>query len=466
MKEKMFFRMVLIAGAATMLAACTSESENGPSANISYESIAATQQVPVTFGTYMGETAITRAGTAGNIADTQDLAANKGGFGVFAYYTNAAYNSSTAPDFMYNQLVSGTNDPSPTWSYSPIKYWPNDFATGAVDVQSPAATGSKLSNLSFFAYAPYVPVTLGTGVPSSGSTTVGITQLTLNTATSDPKVTYVIATTPDASVDLLWGVSGTSTASVLGGGAQSSSTGLPFLNQKKQETDGNISFLFKHALARLGLTVRAAKDQAAVGTADTYELWEDGVAAHKTKIFVNSVTITAPFNISGDLNLNNTSANVALWENRNADSDPGTPGTQPTTLTVNGDNINSVIKYVTSPSTVLGSQPAGVLAKSSTPLIKNGVNFHYFMLIPTDFTSTNITITIDYTVRTLDANLTAGESIVNNVITKVISGINFENNNDYTLNLALGMTSVKVTATVDGWGDGGSTPVNLPLNVE
>ena len=160
------------------------------------------------------------------------------------------------------------------------------------------------------------------------------------------------------------------------------------------------------------------------------------------------------------------SANVALWENRNADSDPGTPGTQPTTLTVNGDNINSVLKYVTSPSTVLGSQPAGVLAKSSTPLIKNGVNFHYFMLIPTDFTSTNITITIDYTVRTLDANLTAGESIVNNVITKVISGINFENNNDYTLNLALGMTSVKVTATVDGWGDGGSTPVNLPLNVE
>ena len=74
MKEKMFFRMVLIAGAATMLAACTSESENGPSANISYESIAATQQVPVTFGTYMGETPVTRAGYAGIIDDVPTLA--------------------------------------------------------------------------------------------------------------------------------------------------------------------------------------------------------------------------------------------------------------------------------------------------------------------------------------------------------------------------------------------------------
>ena len=138
MKEKMFFRLVLVAGAVTMLAACTSESENGPSANISYESIAATQQVPVTFGTYMGEQAITRAGTAGNIADdgTNSAEANlvaKGGFGVFAYYNNAGdypetltpafiENNSLEPNFMYNQLVNGVvsgTHPSQTvaWSF-------------------------------------------------------------------------------------------------------------------------------------------------------------------------------------------------------------------------------------------------------------------------------------------------------------------------------------------------------------
>lgn len=478
MKEKMFFRMVLVAGAATMLAACTSESENGPSANFSYESIAATQQVPVTFGTYIGDQATTRAGTAGNIADAQDLAANKDGFGVFAYYTftgthdadtgatdNGTYGGSngsetTKPNFMYNQHVTGTNVAVPVWSYTPIKYWPNDFATGAVDAQTSAATGSKVSNVSFFAYAPYVATASATGP-------TGITAFTGNNTAGDPKVSYTIATTPDAAVDLLWGVSGTSTASVLGGGAQSTSTGLPFLNQKKQETDGNISFLFKHALARLGLMVQAARDQVdagPVGVGDK-ELWEASDPAHKTKIFVNSVTITAPFNISGDLNLNNTTANVANWGSLNADSDPGTAGVQPTTLTVSGDNLNTDLKYVTTPVTALGSQPAGVLAKSSTPLIKNGANLLYFMLIPTDFTSTDITITIDYTVKTLDASLAAGESTVNNVITKVISGINFQNNNAYTLNLVLGMTSVRVTATVDGWGNGGSTQVDLPLNV-
>lgn len=477
MREMMFFRMVLVAGAATMLAACTSESENGPSANISYESIAATQQVPVTFGTYMGEQAITRAGTAGNIADdgTNSAEANlvaKGGVGVFAYYNNAGNypetltpsfieNNSLEPNFMYNQLVNGDVSgayPSQTvaWSYTPLKYWPNDFANNAaVDNQSTPAQGSKNTTVSFFAYAPYVATASATGP-------TGITAFTANTDKSDPKVSYTIATTPDASVDLLWGVAPTSTAyTITTGTTQPVTAGLPNKNLTKQTTGEKVDFSFNHALARLGLTVRAAKDQVGVGAADGKELW-DSDAANKTRIYVNSVTITSSMSTSGKLNLNNVTANTAKWENKSAAAS--------TTLNVNGSNINPDLVFDLGKALDAGDQKPGVLAKSPTDLMVNGTTNVYFMLIPQDLSATgtnqNITIVIDYDVKTLDANLAAGMSSVNNRITKVISGINFQSGKAYTLNLVLGMNSVDINATVADWGAGANHTVDLPINVE
>ena len=483
MREKMFFRMVLIAGAATMLAACTSESENGPSANISLESIAATQQVPVTFGTYMGEQAITRAGTAGNIADdgTNSAEANlvaKGGFGVFAYYNNAGNypetltpafieNNSLEPNFMYNQLVNGVVSgahPSQTvaWSYTPLKYWPNDFANNAaVDNQNtPTATdqakGSKATTVSFFAYAPYVPVNVTTGVPTSGNTIVGITALTDNNEKSDPKVSYTVATTPDASVDLLWGVAPTSTAyTITTGTTQPVIAGRPNKNLTKQTTGEKVDFNFNHALARLGLTVRAAKDQVDVGAADGKELW-DSDAANKTRIYVNSVSITSSMITSGKLNLNNVTANTAKWENLSTAAS--------TTLNVIGSNINPNLVFDSGKALDAGDQKPGVLAKSPTDLMVNGTTNVYFMLIPQ--TTGTIDVTINYDVKTLDANLNGGMSTVNNVITKRISAINFSNGKAYTLNLVLGMTSVKIDATVAPWGSGAEQEVDLPINVD
>lgn len=461
-----------------MLAACTSESENGPSANISYENIAATQQVPVTFGTYIGEQAITRAGTAGNIADdgTNSAEANlvaKGGFGVFAYYNNAGdypetltpsfiENNSLEPNFMYNQLVNGVVSgahPSQTvaWSYTPLKYWPNDFANNAaVDNQSTPAQGSKNTTVSFFAYAPYVPVTAATGVPTSGSTSVGITALTDNDDKSDPKVSYTIATDPDASVDLLWGVAPTSTAyTITTGTTQPVTTGLPNKNLTKQTTGEKVDFNFNHALARLGLTVRAAKDQVDVGAADGKELW-DSDAANKTRIYVNSVTITSSMRTSGKLNLNNETANTAKWEDLSAAAS--------TTLNVNGANINPNLVFDSGKDLDAGDQNPGVLAKSPTDLMVNGTTNVYFMLIPQ--TTGTVDVVIDYDVMTLDGNLSGGKSIVNNRIKKTISALTFANGYAYTLNLVLGMTSVKIDATVAPWTPGGAiAPVNLPINV-
>ena len=61
--------------------------------------------------------------------------------GVFAYFTHGKFNENTAiPNFMYNQLVEKQLDEG-TWSYSPVKFWPDNSTT---------------DKISFFAYAPYV----------------------------------------------------------------------------------------------------------------------------------------------------------------------------------------------------------------------------------------------------------------------------------------------------------------------
>ena len=61
--------------------------------------------------------------------------------GVFAYFTHGKFNENTAiPNFMYNQLVEKQQDEG-TWSYSPVKFWPDNSTT---------------DKISFFAYAPYV----------------------------------------------------------------------------------------------------------------------------------------------------------------------------------------------------------------------------------------------------------------------------------------------------------------------
>jgi len=109
---------------------------------------------PVGFAAYAGN-ALTKAGTAGEMT-TDNL--KTAGFGVFAYQTTGDYNKTTSePNFMYNTKVS-----TESWTYSPIKYWPNQIQAGNTDGQP--ATAFQADKVTFFAYAPHVPVTVGTGV--------------------------------------------------------------------------------------------------------------------------------------------------------------------------------------------------------------------------------------------------------------------------------------------------------------
>ena len=476
----------LAAVSAMMLTACSSENDVVQPTPAQPTNPVAVQQQAVGFDVYLpAATAGTRAGDAG-IQTTSTLQADGKGFGVFAQYSNdtgsadGSYNSSAnTTNFMWNEHVSYS---SSSWSYSPLKYWPNETTN---DSQSPAATSSYTDKLSFFAYAPYVRE-LGTNyngkLDIAGDNTTdkysaapvkdnskisapadegGIEAVIANNTTGDPWVRYQIATDPSKSVDLLWGVApsgGLSYDDVRAGsgagGTTSVGAGLPLIDLIKPAKDERIKFLFKHALARIGMTVVAAIDQISAG---------GSLNASETKIFVESVqldevTSTKVLKKKGALNLNNTStgAGVAKWEETSGDV---------TGLLVDnsGTNLNPVIKYTTNANTSFTSGNAGVTA-TEVPVIKDGSgNLHYFMVIPGN-ANTDLQVTITYYVITKDDKLSGGYSEVKNVITKKVTIPTLTNNKAYNLKLILGLTSVKLDAEVADWEIMGSTPVDLPQN--
>ena len=401
MKQKFFIGSLAL---LALMASCSSSNDdlNG----------GATQEnnIPVTFSSYLGKTATSRAGAAGTITTdgaNSTTSLQTEGFGLFATYTdNAEYTAATGPNFMYNTKVS-TKD----WTYSPLRYWPNETSTTNADGKG--ATSEGVDRLSFFAYAPYVEATATTGAVTEN--TVGITALTANNVTTDPKVTYVVADDPSKSVDLLWGVvpAGTTKWSNVTGTDIDIAEGKPYLNLIKPKTNQKVNLLFKHALAKLNLNVVGAFDAVTGGTKDA-----------ATKITVASVTIEGTgFKKTAVLNLNNTTANEPLWE---AVKDAGD-----ITLTVSDANLNSKIKD----SGKDEAQTVDGVTETAQDLLNSDATSAQkaFMIIPSSAT-----------------------------------GFAPEAGKNYTLLLSLGMTSVKVSATVSDWTteDGSSTQVDLPINVE
>ena len=306
-------KFLMLAAAATMFAACSNDADSvmSPVENNVGSVTEVAQQTPVTFGAYVNRTT-TRAGLGGELT-TANLPTP--GFGVFAYYTdNADYTQYATPNFMYNQQVKGTSDGTTvTWTYDPVKYWPNEYGNDA--------TSDDVDKVTFFAYAPWVEVNpvKGNVVVSATSTTpdkdksFNITSVSRNSVSGDPIVKYVVDPTPGSGVDLLWGVQpATSTYTPVTAGAFTSDPGLPYIDLVKSTTNDKIQFDFKHALAKLNVQIDAFVDQA---TASTGKL-----NAAETRIYVRSISFTG-FETKGALNLNNTDANEPLWYTYDSNSE-------------------------------------------------------------------------------------------------------------------------------------------------
>ncbi len=269
--------LLLAATAALTLASCTEEvilTQDDVLSQVEANS----ESNAITFGTYLGKTGTTRAGTAGTITTTSlKTGTHKtDGFGVMAYQMTAVWaddQTSTKPNFMYNQQVKWN---SPNWTYSPVKYWPNGIDKANASDPSKTAYSDNADKLNFFAYAPWVEaatytdakstITIPSGSHdafwatgcSASSLNNGITAFTYSGLQAAPEVMYYIPTATSAeAVDLLWGLRGSKqyieTDNENNPSSPFSSLGSQYnVNLTKQIVPETVDFLFKHALSKVG----------------------------------------------------------------------------------------------------------------------------------------------------------------------------------------------------------------------
>lgn len=463
--------------AAALFAACSSTDELEPVVQTGQQ----TAEEAVGFDVYTRGTQVTRAGYVGEMDQT---AIRVAGFGVYGYVTSgngvsaaqwSATGSSATPVFMSNQPVNYAGD---KWTYSPVKYWPNQAdvpTTGKVDDLDGGTalnTGTDINLVSFFAYAPYVDksaVTAYTGAASedavAGCAGTGIVYIPDNTATSDPCIGYKVETVNTMNtVDLMYGVAAhqyDADNRYTGKAGNDVTAGKPFLDMTKEMVGDKVDYKFEHALTKLAVYVDAYFDEVRTGS-NPSALDVDP----NTRIVIKSVKLTTTdLCTSGLLNLNNTTADYPLWT---------FPTTAPT-LNAQDLPIASNLLYIGGTPeenvTYFAKQPLGV-TKTKQPLFGYGVDGTTpasLMFIPNGAkgTAQDLTIAIDYYVITRDTRLQKGYSVVENNITNTITAgeLKFDAGYSYTLNLHLGMTTVKFDATVADWNGGASGDIDLPANV-
>lgn len=470
-------KLYLFAAMAAMLAACSSD-------DLTVEKQVAQQNADdgaVNFSAYVGRN-VTRAGLSGdmNLAALQKSAADNGGFGVFAYYTDGEYYASnTKPNFMYNQGVFYKSSSGP-WEYSPIKYWPNEFGNDAISDQ--------VDRVSFFAYAPYVEVDPLTGIVKSKNTE-NITGMTRNNATGDPFIKYTATMDATNSVDLCWAVAANDfTSSNSSAFPNDIKKGTPYVNVVKPGLNGKIAFDFKHALAKLNVQVDAVVNDKAPTTTQFVD--NDKF----TRIWVRSVTFEG-ITLKGALNLRNgewyqidasgdnkiSTGTVTVYDGLKDGKEPTGTAASETPAALNPAIIQSVpydrdkVQAASDPA-LQTTNPTEVKGVIETPqnLFKKTTNeADPIYVIPT---GEQMKVTIVYDVETYDKNLayylsdgaTQG-STIQNTITKTINSFgSLEAGYWYTLKLHLGMRSIDFEAQVSEWDDShkaadADLPSNLPV---
>ena len=94
------------------------------------------------------------------------------------------------------------------------------------------------------------------------------------------------------------------------------------------------------------------------------------------------------------------------------------------------------------------------------------------MIIPQDLSATaadqGFRVYVEYDVVTKadweSETPSSSDHILTNKVTTKNVQVNFQSGKAYTLNLQLGMTSAKISATAEDWGTPSDTSVNNPAN--
>ena len=504
--------LLFAAAALTMLASC-SQSDDLNNAPV----VAESQNQAIEFGTYVGKTTQTRVtgGTTGDIT-TKTLQESAAGFGVIAYmkgtngatdcYTTGTWNTQV-PNFMYNQQVTWSTN---HWTYTPVKFWPNDFATGDVDNkqgtgETDEANGSvNAGKVSFFAYAPYVaPNDYSTwssthklnstdntafDIYNGSAANDGIVAMTANTYNGEPQVKYVLSNASlTNAVDLLWGIRGTADYNLANNTTDSKVLAANLYNTDltKQKVGETIDFNFKHALAKFGGNFYQADPEvknsgvqiildidngSANGGVSPSTAITGGVNEAATLVTVSDVKIediktyadrtsntsrgtTSDLITSGWFNI----AKGEWTENTTTGATYNSTVSSSNTVGSEGYELNAAFKEGTvtydTQWKIDGTARTGVTTTAQN-LYTDDSNAPALLLIPSTTQAQTIIVTITYKVRTYDAKLSGNhwteveQTIANEV---KLPANSLTSNKYYKLLIHLGLTSVKFSATVSDW---------------
>lgn len=235
------------------------------------------------------------------------------------------------------------------------------------------------------------------------------------TGTGDPILTFTVPTDVTNHKDLL----------------VADATNLK--NLTKQATTGNVVFPFKHVLSRVGFKVEAVIDEVnnqnnGVVDGDTQTNPIEG----PTTISVQEVELIGNFHTAADINMN-----TSVWDNY-------TGTTTSYTLSSANNDFADVANGVTTNPQLLNKDT------------------EYMMIIP--HATMGVKLRVKYTVTTTDGSLAGSNSTVVNDITSEEFSFTFDKGKAYNFVLHLGLTSVKLSATVAGWNPTDHV-VNVPLNL-
>lgn len=330
----------------------------------------------ISFDGYLGRSAVAVNGTRGSVETKETLKTE--GFGVFGKYDAGDGKTS---DFFINQKVTCSNS---KWTYTPLKYWPT---TGQIN---------------FYAYAPH----------KEGQT------LNENTNTFD----FTVAKKAADQIDLLW----------------ANATGQIKTNFEGT-TKEKVKFLFKHALSRLGYTVKLSGDYSSNATFTLKKITLAGSPDETTKAFYAKGTIDlAKTGTKEELSKTNTA--TGLW-----------------TATPSADNKQNFPWFdasytVTSPT---ASHPTDPDSKSD-----------YLFVIPQDFSLTTEGADKLYVIVEYDVTYKSGtpSTTITNTVYKKLP-IKFEQGKAYMLNLTIGLPiefdiDVETVSGVEDWDEQPGTNID------
>lgn len=298
----------------------------------------------ISFDGYLGRSAVAVNGSRGSVLDKTALQGENGGFGVFGNYKEANGLEFGSNWFDNVQVKYSSKDTK--WTYSPVQYW---LPQGHID---------------FLAYAPYD------------------SQYDKQVAKDNQKLNFTVNSTITAQKDLLWANA-----------------------TNKTMTDKTVTFTFKHALSRLGYTVKLNKNY--TGTT---------ITLNKITLAGSSDGTEKAFYTTGTIDLSKTSS-TDLW-------------------TISTPAAKQKFDWFSGTQTL------------ATTDYKNP-DANYLFVIPQNFSATatdKLYVIVEYTIEGYKDVTTAMKNTVYKQLDK-----EFEQGKAYTINLNIGLTPIEFNAEVNDW---------------